>query len=1547
MRDEMRRNITDILTRRRDRRIWRKLMIVLVCVVVCCVAYALSLPARTLGKTPNCGKQEHTHTEDCYQNPVDAEVLTCRLEAHTHNAECFGTVQNAPLSAEADAAATPKPLDGYIKDAHLFYRVPPDTNWTPAEGTALPGDAELKLDFSYDNVRVDDLKNAGCQLTYTLPSIMRDATGSGPIKDASGNQIGTMTVENGVVTLKFDETKLPTEENAVINGTVQVESKINLTEASKDPAPQITVGDVTIDLKFEPNIIAKHANVEIQKGTPTAIQDASGDYLEYTLTVTAGKDGAPNVVVKDHFTDKSQILGYVDVPAATPAGALSMDGETMVWTVGDMAPNEIRTLTYRVKLKPGYLGGAVPTDPVVNTAELFCGGIDRGKDTGTFTPKAAATMSKVAGDFVPDSDGSGGGTITYTVWIRADETNTYTLTNVKIWDALDGSIGNRNATDQKYREYLSYVVDSFRLYDGGHNGQNGDIGLTPEGGIQVTPVFQEKKDGTTNPYYISCDAGTLKPGQSKTLIYKVHVGPGVFPAAGNEAPTIENRAQIHAGDRTLGNETALNSWDRDVKIDKKEWSTKHSGVEQTTDTEVSISGSVFEPNGNPIATPPAEFTAPAGSYQYTVTVNEKGDWDVSNASLKDQLQGDYSKYIGYVRVDAYNVDASDNRTLQKTVWLAVDGLKEFTFTPRDLGLTGVQSYDLTYYTQVTIPDGVPLVNVENKFIMTGDVGIGNLEYNLTGAYVTASNTVLGTNSFSVSKHSWYYEPSQVPEFDPNTGKKNPYAYGAICWYIQVDGTVIPAGTHLQDRTFYVPESIYDDSLVGIYKGKMGDRSISSYDDLEELQASGKLTRLEESSYDTPVISSYKENGRTFPTMTVRLKESIELSPGESLFLIIKMEPSSDPADLTGTEHNTYKNEVQSSYNGENWVEWEAKPTMVLYGSNGISKELEKVSSWDGTTETVVIPEGETVTPEALTGQKSGTYVSWKVQLNYTGRLHGDYYVEELIPDGLELAYVECTGIGKGYTDAEKPSCAQKSPGDGWTPYEREGVITTYYYTQGQTARWYVEGLKTDANPTNPTHTIDFRVVCRVTDGDVLLGGQEKTFQNQVNLCRENGENGKVIDSSSSPVTLTLQTMSKEGIVHSEENITQVPFVITVNPLGEDLVPGTETISLVDTLGDTLKLDLSSIQVKETGTDTKVEGWEAAVNGQTLTLTLPDEMPLTITYSAWIIAKPGDRISISNNAHWEGYSAPPGGAWGQDNFEFKVSASAGFEVSPSIQITKRDENHVTTVLQGAKFTLTQAVEQGGQIEETADIKWEGTTGANGVLTFGDASTQKMEYNTIYCLKETTAPDGYVLDDTPHYFVIAKKVKAADGTEAYPTFPENVHVHYSSPEYSYEALNHKGQITVQKKFTDSGGHAFGPVLGTYTFGLYDSENPQGDPIQTVTITYSAEDKEATKTAVFRDLPLDKSYYVFELDDAGKPVLEGGAFSGRFTVSYQYLRDATLTAQNGEQTVTVTNQVRTPKMPEAGGIGTRVFYVVGWILLAGAAVLLLEKKRMSPKT
>jgi LPXTG-motif cell wall-anchored protein len=52
---------------------------------------------------------------------------------------------------------------------------------------------------------------------------------------------------------------------------------------------------------------------------------------------------------------------------------------------------------------------------------------------------------------------------------------------------------------------------------------------------------------------------------------------------------------------------------------------------------------------------------------------------------------------------------------------------------------------------------------------------------------------------------------------------------------------------------------------------------------------------------------------------------------------------------------------------------------------------------------------------------------------------------------------------------------------------------------------------------------------------------------------------------------------------------------------------------------------------------------------------------------------------------------------------------------------------------------------------------------------------------------------------------------------------------------------------------------------------------------------------------------------------------------------------TTTNLEQTTTVTNQSGT-ELPSTGGIGTTIFYIIGAILVIGAGVVLVTRRRMN---
>lgn len=1549
-----------------------------------------------------CDMEEHTHTEACIaaeetgktevaEETIEPEEEMSGMETDS-GLPVMGTAYATTgymsaysvmtLEADTTGATNPVSVENYITGATLYYRTNENGEWTDVSGaTDIPGNANFKLVISYGNVPIDDLLAAGGEMTYTLPDLLRNATANGSITSGS-TTVGTITVANNTVTLAFDTTwlaKQKTETNTVISGDFFVEAEVNLSQVGEDGTGQIVIGNTTINIDFAGDIVAKYGNVDLSKTVSDISEETDGDYLTYTLTVKAGADGCPDVKVVDCFAETQYIEEYVgvtgvstatndtggptetggtgsvyigaapteDKPIPDPAGENPTKPGTLVWVIGNMGPNETRTLTYRVKLKDAYTGVTTKGN-LQNTANVYSKTYQRDSDTVTFTPRAGATMSKVASTFTPGENG--GGTITYTIWVKANADNSYVLDNVKIMDALDGSIENRNWTSAAIRKNLSYDETSFHLYQGGSNGQNGSSGLieiTEGTKLTITDTDNDNKFNDSFTYYV----GSLAPGESKTLTYTVNVEPGVFVAAGNKDFKINNRACIYTDDSRIDGGVWLKGYNTSKTINRKVWSRKLAGGKQETESTVSMSGSVYDATGSSvtqITAPDSSFTVPAGSYKYQVAANEAGDWGLSSASLKDSLGSQYMQFVGYVRVDAYTISSNapgsglddaaaianlSSRTPDQTVWVKVDGQTSFSFTPEQIGLDGKKAYLLTYYAQPKNTDGITQVVVSNRFELTGEVVIGNFRYVLTGIGAEASVVVAGSNSFAAEKQSWYYEEPQATTGD--------FANGALYWVIKVDGKVLPSGTAIKDVTNAVGGSahyIRSTSFVGVYTGNLGTNFLADYADLDSLIASNLLTALERSNY-TVAKDNY--------SLTLTLNTEILLAQGDSLYLIVKTEPSQLPAKKR--DAFTYNNKLQSRSDGTNWLDHNTA-SKTLYGSENIFKELGRVFTYPGSGNSITdIQHGtnQAISTGALNG--AGTYVAWQIHVNYEGSLSGRYRVVEQIPDGMEATYVRIWWLGsKAVRQDPKPTFARLTAeeiaalGGSWTEYAKAllsnnaGSQTNYYYTNGQQVIWDIDNLVAGGGYRDD-YAVEIQIVCKVTDPDVLLGGVSKEFNNVVSL--QNSE-GTTIGNDSNGVTIGRQSLSKQGTYNPEINGGRYPFKITLNGLGEDLVSGADTITLVDELSETLIMDTTSIQVVNTKTGEVVSNWTASVEGQTLKIVLPDNLPLTVTYETTVNAAPGQTISISNNAHWEGYTTPSGGSVEVEEFSYSTGGTVGADTSPSVTVKKLDQYNTSQTLSGATFTLVEGTYADGTFTPTTDgLSLTGTTGEDGTLTFGKTSEQTMSYNTVYCLTETVAPEGYVLDAVPHYFAVAKQQE--DGK--CPTFPNGVTVWYQSADYTYQTYNHKGEATVAKAFLDVGGNHLAKIDGAYRFGIYAEANPTGNPLQTVTITYANSTvTPESGTAKFTNLTLGGTYYIYELDDSGQPIsgnVPATVNSSSFLVTYTNGPAVTVPADgSAAATVTVTNQVCYPELPNTGGAGTIPYTIGGFLLLTGAAFLLL---------
>lgn len=786
---------------------------------------------------------------------------------------------------------------------------------------------------------------------------------------------------------------------------------------------------------------------------------------------------------------------------------------------------------------------------------------------------------------------------------------------------------------------------------------------------------------------------------------------------------------------------------------------------------------------------------------------------------------------------------------------------------------------------------------------------------------------------SVTKSSWYYEAPAVDSENWQNGK--------MYWVVEVNGTSIRKDTIFKDivskgasknGTTGMDSVLYEDSIAGIYKGTLEEgKYISSYKTLSDLTGIPSLTSVKD-KFDVLKMENNTE-------ISVKAKETIDLET-DKLYIVVMSEPSQIPANYR--EVYAYKNSIQTSDDGIQFTD-RGNATKDLCGGADILKELGQTFTYSNGTVTSNNDgrdngDSSKIITDSLIG--NGNYASWVFKVNFAGDLSGTYRVLDSIPDGMELAYmrIKWTGEKQGTIYAKEIDELDET----WTkqeitaPTDNSGRIEkTVYYSNGKQALIklgdFTAGHETDV------YSVDVQVVCKVTDPNVLLGSETKTFVNQVELQTEEGY---ALKTATAQATISTKNIQKQITNKTNEKIT---FTIYTNPLGQTLPGGKNgTIKLIDKLSDTLILDITSLNAVVTGTNDEVQISVAVKDNNTLEIEIPDNQPVTITYCATVNVPPDTAVSFSNEAYWENYSHTSGETVKEEGYKYNAGGSVSSGTNIKLKIIKNDMNHATQYLQGAKFKMTECTRNGdGSFKEVETFTWTGSTDEKGLLNFGAGSRNDhvMDYNTVYKLVETEAPVGYVLDDTPVYFIVPK---IENGKTEYSEYvkqcvaDKNILKQYQSI-FELTRSNHKGEITVEKKFIDQGGKNCSPVSGTYYFGLYDAS---GNQLKKTSITYQASDTQ-TKSSKFVDLDLNTPYCVYELDDNGNKI-QPAAVSTIHGLKYITTYSPNANAAVNGQTITVTNQIFTPVLPSTGSNGTGRYRIIGGTLILLAGLLMIKTLR-----
>ena len=1472
----------------------------------------------------------------------------------------------------------------------------------------IPGNARIRLQVQYKDVPIDSLvQSYGCALTYPFPTQLRDAV-TGNVLDADKKVVGDITVQDGKIVVVFKRSYLDelnkSSGTSSITGDFYVEGKINLSQLDKAGKMELTTADKTYQLNFGSDALAKYAEIEVDKKciTDKVVTINDEDYLKYTITVTTKEDKCPNISVVDKYISNSQCVDcYVGItetkkalesseegqdPVETKAegknagsiylGNIAVDNTkpgvlsettkatppgSMVWEIGDMEPHETRTLTYYVKLKKNE---PLNNKEIKNNAQIFCEEQPRDSKGASFTPTLNYNTSNMKAlldgkGVVRNADGTY--TISYKLNFELYENGSnYPLRNFEFLDYLNHA---SNPTGSTVRQYVCYNND-VKLYkvEADDNKQVSDsayqVNWSTDGGTY------DEYDKVTNPtgFKVSGTTGnplTINPGEHYYVTYSVTVNPEAMAAMKQNSVDIKNRMIVSASNVDKSKGSGFEAYNHTETIGGYKWDEKTVGPATSADQIFTTNSDIYNLTEGEIQKDTSgskSFEVPAGSYLYTVDVNQtKGDWDATKVTMKDTLKSDKMQYVGYAKVEAYEYNSTTDKyeTLAEAKWVKIDGLNSFELTPSQLEWKSNRyAYKFTYYAKPVNQDTFSSAKVKNSFEISGKVGNGRSEIDISTIESQKEVTISGSFSMNVRKTSWYYEK---PKVDAKTWKN-----GKLYWVIEVDGTAILKDTSFRDwisKDSGLQDSyLHEDSLVGIYKGKLTEgKTISDYNSLEELTTKETLEDVTTTWFSEKKLTNEKNfpGDGNYSELTVTAKEIHQLD-GNKLYFIVRTEPQSLP--INDRDTYKYKNHVSTQDKDEDWVE-KASAEKELYKAPNILKELGQTFTYDDKKEITQISEGadKKDTSKILTSELdkttgSGQYISWAVKLNYAGEMSGKYRVLETIPDGMELSYIRIKWIASGTISANRISDL-----NGWTEKtvtaatdSSSDQITTYYYVNRNQALIelgnFVAGKQRDQN------AVDVQVVCRVTDPDVLLKGDAKEFVNRVELQTEKGE---TIDVATSPATITPKKLEKT-CVKANQNIT---FTIKANQLGETLptVDDSKKVKLMDQLSDTLVLNPETIKVVNSNDETKAVDFKASLkDDNTLEIEIPYNIPVTITYTATVNAPPDEKVSFSNVAYWERYMPADGTKVEEKDYTYSAGGTVSGASSMNLIISKVDQNDTSKALEGAIFTVVKCTRStAGEIKEVESAdgkKWSGTTGADGKVTFGSGklvSDPLMEFNTIYKVTETVAPNGYVINDKPIYIMVPQKVNGS-----YPSGVEecikdnNIRKLYDAT-YKLTVTNHKGEITVAKKFKNPGGYDSNPVSGTYWFGLYEDKNVTGTPIQKIPITYSAGETDAKKNK-FVDLELGKTYYVFELDDKEQPIKDSSTVAivnrMEYLTSYAITKaDGTTTepnsATNGD-TVTVTNQSRVNKLPSTGSCGVLIYRLAGAILILFAVVLMLMK-------
>lgn len=1561
-----------------------------------------------------CEKEEHTHNEDCNkQEEANEQEEVVKDEPETQNKdeqvsqESEEEETTTTTTTETTTETTKQPFDlsseankDKITDVQFTYKKD-GVVVKPGQSVDVSTQDDLSMTYKlwFKGISATTLIECGGIISYKLPEGFTIKKSIDKNITSGSDVIGTMNVStDGLVTITYNQQFLSRlQKNETLTGSFEVDAQIDMNKIDSSTG-KVTIttpkGDITLNYGLDYK--EHYGNVSVVDKSWE--KEATSDYIKYTITLKAGDDGCKNLYVVDQFTQGKDLVKYEDINQSETPLKISGDNhqpyetrgvnlkagtiyktnapssdqkipgpvtsisnpESFVWKIDEMNPNEIRKLTYYVKLIDTTQNLYHNKTNVVNNAQVYSKRdnssqvYSKGYKESTFTPTININTSVMKKNIVKQDDNKdykkdndGNYLVNYQIEFNYGSENNVSIKKFQFADYLDYEDGVDFKTDSKMLPYISFVQDSIVLHvkEAGkteyteYKGDDISVKWAKENGAYSTTY---KEDSTRfKVYELNNKSITINPGDSYYVTYTLKIKPEVYAAMQSNSVTIKNRYYTYSGSEELdkvGN--------RDLTLTEYKWVDKDVAKPTTSEETINMDGKKYNNQFNEDTSAEQSFKVPAGSYKYTVKLNKTdGKFNITDVTLTDTLDKDVMKYVGYMKIMAY--DTQNN--VVETKWVNIDKQQSFNLKLYDIDWTkNCYSYTFEYYATPNNLSSLTSAKVTNTFTLNGDVkrGVDGKNFPFTNVSSSSEVTLEGSYNLNVNKQAWYYEKPKQNATEWQNGKHY--------WVIEVNGSKIRKDTQIKDEISdasgkdEMSSYLHKDSLVGVYKGNL--KTLSEYKTIDNLP---EELRVSESYYTADYTNKKGFSGdNNYSELVLTTKQDFDLQENKKIYIVVKTEPQELPTEYRAT--SKYKNSVYVKHANDADFTKYGEASQELYGGNYILKELGQTFEYKNGKykniskgKDIDDPESKIV-KDKLNGD--GIYASWAFKVNYGGDLKGDYRVLETIPDGMELSYIRIKWTGKYAKNITSRTITDLGDWKEHTitaPDDDHSNITTYYYVNGKQALIQLGEFKGIHG--RDDYSVDVQVVCRVTDPDVLLGGETKTFNNKVTLQSSDGTKDYVSANADAEIS-NIKILDKTNI-HNDKS-PKIDYTITANEYGQTLLKNTtDKLTLVDEMSSNLVLDPDSIKAKNIKDDKDVE-IEKKYDPKTniLEIQIPDGTPVRITYTCKVKVAPDTETQVSNNVYWKNYGQTGGVNDEIKTFSYDLNASGTTETEthPQLKIIKYDDT--LKRLSGAEFEIHECELVNDKIQYKSPVNsTTAISGTDGTVTIPTDKFQ-MKFNTIYEVKETKKVDGYILDNTPYYIMRAKKEDNGDYSDYVKEYIKIVYqnskdkhyiVAYDKDYFLVKIYNAQQGITVKKQFTNNAAETeHNPISGTYQFGLYDNENGTGKPLEIIEIKYDPKDKDVKSEKFKNPIDLTKDYYVFEIGQNNQPIkaFEGEATinSMQYEVVYDNKGNPTNKAQVGD-TVTVTNKSRTKILPSTGGIGTLIYRLLGATLVVVSVICL----------